>query len=160
MAKFKVGDRVVVRNYLYGGREQDMYGTLTGVSDEAVTAENWTVGCEYGPVQLSENDIEVVPGFDGRQSYSTGFYKIQNYHWDTPIMQTKTKTFMKKLSNFITKTVDPKTQLLLKAGLINGDLEPTDAGRDVLTEILWFQNLEQIATRAQEIVTENEKESK
>jgi hypothetical protein len=67
---------------------------------------------------------------------------------------------MKKLSNFLTKTVDSETQLLLKAGLINGDLEPTSEGRDVLTEVLWFQNLEQIVTRAQEIVTEAEKESK
>lgn len=67
---------------------------------------------------------------------------------------------MKKLSNFIKKTVDADTQELLKAGLINGDLEPTADGVKVLNEITWFANIKDIVARAKEMNSEAEAQSK
>lgn len=69
-------------------------------------------------------------------------------------------TIMKKLSNFIKKTVNADTQELLKAGLVNGDLEPTDEGIKELTQINWFANLQALVDRAKELNAEAEAESK
>jgi hypothetical protein len=140
--KFKVGDKVRIhwdKTTYYALDVYDSVGVVVGHFNGSLT---------------------MVGGFCFHdRNFNLSFLDSQ-LELITPLIQTKPKTFMKKLSNFLTKTVDSETQLLLKAGLINGDLEPTSEGRDVLTEVLWFQNLEQIVTRAQEIVTEAEKESK
>ncbi len=67
---------------------------------------------------------------------------------------------MRKLSNFIKKSVDADTQELLKAGFINGDLEPTSTGEEELKQIQWFANLPALVARAKELNAEAEKESK
>lgn len=72
----------------------------------------------------------------------------------------KKSTMIKKLSNFIKKTVNSDTQELLKAGLINGDLEPTTEGKNELVQIIWFANLDALVVRAKEINAEAEADSK
>jgi hypothetical protein len=76
-----------------------------------------------------------------------------------PIKKNK-PTIMKKLSNFITKTVDSNTQELLKAGYINGNLEPTEKGYEKVREIIWFQNLPALTEAAKADNIEEAKESK
>jgi hypothetical protein len=57
---------------------------------------------------------------------------------------------IKKLSNFIKKSVDANTQELLKAGFINGDLEPTYEGLEELKQIQWFANYDALVASAKE----------
>lgn len=69
-------------------------------------------------------------------------------------LPNKHKTMIKKLSNFIKKTVDADTQEMLKANMLNGDLEPTCVGINELHAILWFANKDALVARAKEINTE------
>lgn len=66
-------------------------------------------------------------------------------------------TIMKKLSNFYKKLVDADTQALVKAGYLNGDLEPTEKATNALQEILFFDNKNELIKRAQEEIAEEEK---
>lgn len=67
-------------------------------------------------------------------------------------------TMIKKLSNFYKKFTDVKTQALVKAGYLNGDLEPTPKAYDKLEEISFFANYEALVVAAQEEITEAEAE--
>ncbi len=92
--------------------------------------------------------------------WQTGPYTIE---WGQSTQKSITKnksSIMKKLSNYIKKTVDKDTQELLKAGLINGGLEPTTDGTNALREILWFKYLPELVEQAKEINAENEKTDK
>lgn len=81
-------------------------------------------------------------------------WALEKNHYE--VIKNKPKTMIKKLSNFIKKTVNADTQELLKAGLINGDLEPTVEGKNELVQIIWFANLDALVVRAKEINAEAE----
>lgn len=53
--KFKVGDRVVYRNYMGG---EDCYGTVAKLKGDFIYAEDWSVGISRG--DLSANKLELV----------------------------------------------------------------------------------------------------
>lgn len=67
------------------------------------------------------------------------------------------KTIMKKLNTLVKKLLDSKTQTLLKAGLINGDLERTSTGTDALLDILFLEKIDALVTVAEERIAEEEK---
>lgn len=94
-----------------------------------------------------------------RQMGSLYGYPIYQ-HYSVENTNKPKKTIMKTISNYIKKTLNAETQELLKAGLINGDLEPTVSGIYELNQILWFANLAALVTRAKEINAEAEAEAK
>lgn len=71
------------------------------------------------------------------------------------LLKTK-NTIMFKLNNYIKKLVDADTQALLKAGYINGDLQPTGRGQDALISILFFANKDALVAAAKEEIAEAE----
>lgn len=73
-------------------------------------------------------------------------------------LKTNKKNMLKKIGNYVKKMVDPETQALLKAGLINGNLEPTTEGMAELNSILFFANKDALIVRAKEIIAEAEAE--
>ncbi len=119
--------------------------------------------CPSGYEVIKSKNYILLSGGDLSNSYLQVFgsrrYGIAFDEATTSNKPTK-KTIMKRLSNFIKKSVNTDTQELLKAGLINGDLEPTEKGWDVMEEITWFKTYEEIVARAKEINTEAEAEAK
>lgn len=83
----------------------------------------------------------------------------EHYHYKKLGSKVKNKSMIKKLTNFIKKSTDANTQELLKAGMLNGDLEPTREGFDELNQIIWFSNLDALVVRAKEINAEAEAEA-
>lgn len=165
MHKFNVGDKVRIiwsdTAYVFDGYKST--GVVVGHWGASLISVGGFLDKESDyNLSFREDQLELIAPRVPKLNLMLpdSYFSVWDEYGTGPFIQTKPKTFMKTITNYIKKTVDPKTQLLLKAGLINGDLEPTSAGREVLTEILWFQNLEAIATRAQEIVTEADKESK
>lgn len=67
------------------------------------------------------------------------------------------KTIMTKLNSMMKRLLDKDTQALVKAGLVNGDLEMTDEGQRALTAILFTQNKDALVAEAKEIIEEAEK---
>jgi len=139
-----IGDRVKAMGYVGNGnsRSAGLYGTVVTKMEDG----GFGVGFDKN-----------INGHD-----CGGHAKIGHGWWVYACEITKISnkiTIMKKLSNFIKKTVDGDTQELLKAGYINGDLEPTDEGKNRLGEILWFANLPAIVALAKEANLEAEKES-
>lgn len=58
MTEFKVGDRVVIRNYEYCGEKKDCYGIVSDVYGDEITCEDWSFGGKYGWVFT--NELELV----------------------------------------------------------------------------------------------------
>ena len=65
-----------------------------------------------------------------------------------------------KIGTMMNKLLDKDTQLLVKAGFINGDLELTDAGQNALITILFTDRKAELVELAKEIIEEEEKENK
>lgn len=86
---------------------------------------------------------------DGWAFSNLGEYKLE--------LINKTTT-MKKISNFFKKLVSPEVAKLSEAGLLDGDLELTEAGKNELLAIVFEDNKERLVKRADEIVMEVEKE--
>lgn len=70
------------------------------------------------------------------------------------------KTVMKTISNFIKKMTDADTQDLLKAGYLNGDLEPTSKVDSKLREIHFFAHKKELVEAAREEIKEAEASEK
>jgi hypothetical protein len=68
----------------------------------------------------------------------------------------KKQPIMKKLSNFYKKLTDENTQALVKAGYLNGDLEPTQKAQDAINEINFFALKDQLVERAKAEIKEAE----
>lgn len=63
-----------------------------------------------------------------------------------------TKKLMTKLTTMMKKLLDSDTQTLVKAGYINGDLEPTDTGNSALMTILFLANKPALVADAQTVI--------
>lgn len=63
-------------------------------------------------------------------------------------------SIMNKLSNMMKRLLDKDSQALVKAGFINGDLELTGEGQEVLHSLLFQQNKEALVELAQEKLAE------
>ena len=64
-----------------------------------------------------------------------------------------------KLNNMMKRLLDSDIKKLIKANLINGDLQLTDTGKEALNAILFEVNKAELVKIAEEIITE-EKENK
>lgn len=80
--------------------------------------------------------------------------------FDSSLPEKPKPTIMKKLSNYVKKMLDADTQALLKAGFINGDLEPTSLCKDELLSLMFFANRADLVARAHEVISESEAENK
>ena len=56
--------------------------------------------------------------------------------WDEPPTESKIKTMLKKIPRTLKRVLSPDLQKQYKAGLINGDLELTEKGREEMFDIL------------------------
>lgn len=77
-----------------------------------------------------------------------------------PIDNKPKKTIMKTLSNYYKKLTDADTQALVKAGYLNGDLEPTCKADAAIKEINFFTLKAQLVEKAKEEILEAEKVEK
>ena len=64
-----------------------------------------------------------------------------------------------KLNTMMKRLLDAQTRKLIKAGLIDGDLEFTETGKNTLMAILFEDNKDKLVVEAEEILKE-EKEDK
>lgn len=64
------------------------------------------------------------------------------------------KSIMQKVSTMMRKLLDADTQVLVKAGYINGDLELTDEGVSALNTVLFTANKAALVALAQEKIDE------
>lgn len=78
--------------------------------------------------------------------------QIENY-----IINSTTTTIMNKLSIMMKKLLDKDTQILVKAGFIDGDLDLTEEGILALNSILFIEKKTEFVKMAEEIIAEQEK---
>ena len=69
-----------------------------------------------------------------------------------PIVQTKDNKM--KITNIVKQLLDKDTQTLVKAGFINGDLELTETGKNVLWGIIFAANKTAFVAEAQAVIDE------
>lgn len=67
------------------------------------------------------------------------------------------KTIMQKVTSMFKVLVDKDTQILKKAGFINGDLELTSEGQSALNAVLFNANKAELVKLAQEVLDEETK---
>lgn len=133
MTKYKVGDRI--QNIDMSGPNRGKFGKVY----EILYLNN-----EYYFIKVRYEDGEY-----GSAKESEGCYKI-----------IKTKTTMQKLGTMMKKLLDKDTQLLVKAGFINGDLELTEEGRKELLSINFEANKAKLVDIAKEKIAEEKEENK
>lgn len=68
------------------------------------------------------------------------------------------KTMLKKISAFYKKFTDANTQALVKAGYLNGDLEPTSKARAKVADLAFFSNYDALVAAANEEIAEADAE--
>lgn len=141
---FKVGDRVRAKGYVDGV---------------------YLGGCAGKVIRSGSNDRRVGVEFDEpfpEGHNLAGSLESDRGRWCEPseleLININKTSHMKKITNFLNRSLDKNTKKLYQAGLINGDLEPTEEGRQELLAIEWFANFEALVKRADEIIAESEKE--
>jgi len=102
-----------------------------------------TCDCLEHRWSFREEDLELVS--DSLYGIDFGFPSLNITY---AINTLKTKTTMKKLSNFYKKFTDEKVQVLVEMGYLNGDLEPTEKAYDTVKEIQFFANYDALVERA------------
>ncbi|HCR35823.1 TPA: hypothetical protein DIU22_02155 [Candidatus Woesebacteria bacterium] len=80
--------------------------------------------------------------------------QLDNYK----IISNSKHTIMNKLSILMKKLLDKDTQILVKAGFINGDLDLTTEGQDALDAVLFIEKKSELVKLAEEVLTEAEKD--
>lgn len=112
----------------------------------------WLIECELGSHYGWDRDSDVPASYMSRGS--------DTYYWVTaveptgePITKPK-KSLMTTINTMMKKLLDGDTQKLLKAGLINGDLEVTEKGKSELITHLFLANKADMVKVAEEIIKE------
>jgi hypothetical protein len=137
MSKFKVGDKVKVLNKTYQGHERDQKWI-----DEYYPSRIGTV------MQVGNVWVQVV----SEKGSDWTFVEA-----DLELLTINYKSIMKTLSNYYKKFTDADTQALVRAGYLNGDLEPTSKAESAIKEITFFANKDELVKRAKEEIAEEEK---
>ena len=139
MFKFKVGDKV----------------RIISKQGEAPYGGAWerikSLNRDYGYI------IEVEPNY-----YIVDYFPDSNRgdFYDESDLQliesadSKKGTIMSKLTSMFKVLVDKDTQVLKKAGFINGDLELTSEGQSALNAVLFNANKAELVKLAQEMLDE------
>lgn len=151
----RIGDLDVVLNSFDSGII-DLQKFGKGHSAKYFVLES-IMNCYKTPQNMSELSLSATYGTTTDSIQYQG-YDSQWNKWTTgtftPLQDKPKKTVMKKLNNFLKKLVDADTQELLKAGLLNGDLELTCQGIYELQAIMFFANKDAMVARAKEINVE------
>lgn len=125
--KFKVGDKVRATLNCSGARAGEVYEVeVDGIGFQLKGTE---CCCEQGWELVGEEELE------GSNSK---------------------KTLMKTINVMMKKLLDADTQKLVKAGLINGDLELTSEGQKVLMSLVFDTHKAALVKEAEEIIKEEE----
>lgn len=148
ISRVKVGDRVTTNGSQGNLRADDM--RITGLVVKAdsrsvdicqeTTGSGIVCSCHNRKTWMV-SDCSSHPGF---------YFEILNL--DRPrSMSNKLKTLFKKL-------VDTRTQKLVKAGLLDENLQITEKGEEVLCDILFLENMDKLVEKADEIIKDEEAE--
>lgn len=130
--RYKVGDRVeIIDNYC------EMSGIII---DTSCVLDN-------------NNKVRYSLRIDW-DSGDSGWYK------ESSLKLINKKNIMEKLGIWVRKLVDKDTRILLKAGYLNGDLEPTDKGKLALDFLTFQAHKKELVELAQEEIKENAKKKK
>lgn len=114
-------------------KENNVKGTISKIDGNKIWSENWS---------------------DGQFGYFTANY-LQLISSDEP---NKQRTIKMKLNSMMKKLLDEDTKKLIKASLINGDLELTEEGRDALQAIMFEEKKAELVKLAEEKIAEEKAE--
>lgn len=106
----------------------------------------WSNQGEDSCIEIS--DIHCL--FYSRKEY----YKKEGYTIISAQEYLGEKGTIMKITNLVKKLLDKDTQTLVKAGLINGDLQLTDEGTTELLSILFIEKKDELVKIAQEKLDE------
>ena len=85
-------------------------------------------------IDEGKEESYIIPDYK-MPDYSKMLFNLWNYE-DTPPTESKIKTMLKKIPRTLKRVLSPDLQKQYKAGLINGDLELTEKGREEMFDIL------------------------
>ena len=74
-------------------------------------------------------------------------------------LSTKKRTLMTKLNAFAKRILDSDTKTLIKAGLMDNDLQLTDLGDEEAFALFVHEKKKELVARAEEIIAESEKKN-
>jgi hypothetical protein len=131
--KFKVGDKV---RCVKQGRYNVSHGWELG---KEFIIRNFVCEASSDPCAFPDN---------GSGVYSSALELVNS---------PNNKTMAQKIGSMMKKLLDSDTQKLVKASLINGDLELTSQGQQALMAILFEANKAALVKEAEEIISEEEK---
>lgn len=97
---------------------------------------------------LAQNGLQVDARMFERMNYSIEQIYLK--------LDRKEKT-MSTIGSMMKRLLDKDTQILVKAGYINGDLELTDKGKSALWAILFSANKEALVAEAKEVLDAEKK---
>lgn len=129
--KFNVGDKVRIKNSCSGAIAGNVYELQWGSTGGKFKNELWARDKEVRNCGCS-----------------------CQYNWEL----VTNKNNMTKLNTMMKRVLDPQMRTLIKAGIINGDLEFTEEGRNTLFAILFAANKEELVKVAKEIIAEQKED--
>lgn len=138
--KFQIGDEVKTKNEGFG---------------VVVDANNPKYGYPYA---VNVNKVHSGRGYSREdepyfRSGRTFIYEEK----ELTLIKTK-KTFMTKLNTMMKRILDPDIKKLIKGGLIDGDLQLTQEGRESLMAILFTEKKAELVKIAEENIKEAKEE--
>lgn len=132
--KFKVGDKIKCIN-----------------REEETNTKDITYGKIY---EITEENEFFVCFKDDNRDYR--HRPAENYEL---LLQNISKTnIMTKLNSMMKRLLDADTKKLIKGGLINGDLQLTEEGKEALLSIIFEEKKADLVKVAEENIAEAEKE--
>ncbi len=140
--KFKIGDVVKIIDDVKECKES--IGKITHIVsvDES--------GYESYPYKLSFDTCRCEGMF--------GEDELELVEEDKPTFKKGDRGKMSSLSTLAKKLLDPKTKTLVKAGLLDSELELTEVGIDVLQNVLFLTYKEEMVVEARRLLKEQKKQ--
>jgi len=135
--KINIGDTVIVR---YAGEL---------IPNKVLEIKPETIGCR--------TKYFTEWHYEGKSDLHKGWYALDTDYTIVEIIPKDKPSIMASLTNMMKKLLDKDTQVLVKAGYINGDLLLTEKGEEALFAVLFTQNKTDLVTLAQAELDEKEK---
>lgn len=118
------------------------------VGDQLVDRKNF----EKFIITKIESDFKIVAYHEKRNQE----YVISGL--DSYIIKRNNLIFMQKIGPLMKRLLDSDSQVLVKAGLVNGNLELTETGKDAILTILFADKKSELVSLAKEIIEEEKSE--
>ena len=160
---FKVGDNVLVTDWgsLYsldesGAKKMGVFKTWGG--DYDCPNEEWRTRRNPGTITAVDPDDKhylAVRLDDGTEDYIIGSDGLKLVKRGKLLGN---KSIMNKLTSALKRALSKPLQKQYKAGIINGELELTDEGRNILLDLLSVKQEKELTARAEEIIKEAKEE--